>query len=292
MNKILPLFCLLYLNFMNAQTINLPEIGLDFDIPEGWTGNQYEDYFLLGHKTLPGLIILSQNEAKSAQELKELALKGIVDEGVNLQPKGAFILQSGERVQGEYQGTFQQEKVRAFAIGLINGLGAGINIIVLTSEEKFTSQHIDEALKIAASVKFYEAKDAAATTEWKQWLVGKKLKYLYSNYSADYMGGSTSISDTKIINLYEDGTFSYYFNSHNSFTAGSTTPNTDNDPSGFGYVNGQEENTGTYTIYSDLQGSFLELHFNNDTYKTFELGMNSEKQTTLNGTRYYVTAID
>lgn len=276
---------------MSAQHINLPELGLSFDIPKGWTGDQHDEYIILGHQTIPGLMVLFQNTAKSAEALKELALKGIVDEGVNLQAKGEFILQSGERVQGEYEGEFQGEQVRAFAIGLINGLGAGMSIIVLTSKEKFSPQHIDEASALAASVKFSEAKDAKETTEWKQWLVGRKLKYLYSNYSSDYMGGSTSMSDTTIINLYEDGTFYYYSSSLNTFTAGSNNPSTNSDPSGSGYVGGQDADNGTYQIYTDTKGSFLELHFKNDSYKLFELGTNSEKQTTLNGTRYYVVDI-
>ena len=274
------------------QKVDLPEIGISFEIPKGWTGDQYENYIILGHQTIPGLMVLFQNDTRSAKELKELALKGIIDEGVNLQPKGDFILQSGERVQGAYAGDFQGNQVRAFAIGLINGLGSGMNIIIMTSEEKFAAEHIDEASKLAASVKFMEVKDARATTEWKQWLVGKKLKYLYSNYSSDYMGGSTGMSDTTIINLYQDGTFYFYSSSLSTFTSGSTTPNTDNDPSGFGHVAGQNENTGTYKIFTDTKGSYLELHFKNDIYKLFELGTNSEKHTTLNGTRYYVVNID
>ena len=106
------------------------------------------------------------------------------------------------------------------------------------------------------------------------------------------MGGSTSMSDTTVINLYEDGTFYYYSSSLSTFTAGSTTPLSDNDPSGSGYVGGQDTDNGTYQIYTDTKGSFLELHFKNDSYKLFELATNSEKQTTLNGTRYYVVDID
>lgn len=277
---------------MNSQHIDLPELGLSFDIPEGWSGDQYEDYIILGHQTVPGLMVLFQNESQTAQELKELAMKGIIDEGVNLKPKSEFILQSDQRVQGEYEGIYQGNQVRAFAVGLINGFGKGMSIIVLTSTESFAAQHIDEANKIAASVKFSQAKDSKATTEWKQWLVGKKLKYLYSNYSADYMGGSTSSSDTVIINLYQDGTFDYYSNSLNTFTSGSTTPSTDNDPSGFGYVGSKDENIGTYQIYSDTKTSFLELNFNNDRVHEYELGTDSEKFTTLNGTRYYVVSLN
>lgn len=275
-----------------SQNVNLPELGLSFDIPKGWSGDQYDDYILLGHQKIPGMIVLFQNHTKSAEELKKIALQGIIDEGVNLQPKGEFILQSDQRVQGEYEGNFQGEPVRAFAIGLINGLGTGMNIIILTSKDKFSAEHIDEATKLAKSVTFSEAKDSKATTEWKQWLVGKKLKYIYSNYSTDYMGGSTGMSDTTVINLYEEGTFDYYSNSLSTFTSGSTTPLTDNDPSGFGAVGGQEQNNGKYTIYSDTKGSYLELQFTNDKVLEYELAKDPEKFTTLNGTRYYVVGLD
>lgn len=274
------------------QQINLPEIGLSFTIPEGWTGEQQGEAILLGHHTIPGLIILFQNTAKSAEELRALAVKGIVDVELDLKAKGEFILQSAERVQGEYEGVLQGNKVKAFAIGLINGLGSGMNIVIVTSEDKFTEQHIDEASKIATSVTFSEEKDAKETIQWKQWLVGRKLKYSYSNSNIDYMGGSTHMSDTTVIKLYEDGSFYFYSSSLNTFTSGSNQPLDNNNPSGGGYIGGQDQNNGTYTIYTDTKGSFLELHFKDDSYKLYELGTNREKQTTLNGTRYYVGAIE
>ena len=100
------------------------------------------------------------------------------------------------------------------------------------------------------------------------------------------------MSDTTVINLYTNGSFDYYSNSLSTFTSGSISPNTDNDPSGYGHVGGTHENKGTYTIYSDTKGSFLELHFVDDKVVEFELGTNSEKHTTLNGTRYFVVALD
>jgi hypothetical protein len=290
--KLLTFIILLTSLSMNSQHIDLPELGLSFDIPKGWTGDQYEDYIILGHQTIPGLMILFQNQAKTAEELKEVAMAGIVDEGVNLKPKGEFILQSAERVQGDYEGTYQGTNVRAFAIGLINGLGSGMSIIILTSKEQFGDQHIEEASTLAASVKFSEVKDSKATTEWKQWLVGKKLKYLNSFFSSDADGGSSSISDTKIIRLFQNGEFDYYSSSLTSVTAGSTTPLSDSDPSGSAYVGGQEENIGTYKIYTDTKNSFLELNFKDGKIHEYELGTDSEKFTTLNGTRYYVVSLD
>ncbi len=161
MSNLKRLFVLiLILNFstMEAQQkIDLPDFGLSFTIPEGWTGGEQDDYIVLGHQSIPGLMVLSENSSADAKSLKELAMQGLRDSGIDLQPKTEFDLISNTRVEGIYEGNFNGSQATAYAVGLINGYGKGMNIMVITETSVFTEQHQNEAQKLAKSVKFYQA---------------------------------------------------------------------------------------------------------------------------------------
>ena len=76
-----------------------------------------------------------------------------------------------------YTGTFNGQQVKGHALGLINGLGKGMNILILTATTEFSEVHKKEADKLASSVEFYKAKDSEATTFWKQKLMGNQLYF-------------------------------------------------------------------------------------------------------------------
>ncbi len=279
---------------MSAQTlpkqVDLQELGLKFEIPDGWSGQPGDESILLGHQSIPGMMILTLSESKDATTLKSLAEKGIHDQGVDLKPTGDFKLKGNNRVEGMYEGTFDGTMVKVYAIGLINGYGNGMNIYVLTEPEKFTNQHKSEANKLATSVQFYQAQDSEATAFWKNKLIGKQIKYLSSSYDTDYSGGSTSSSTTNTIYLYEDGTCYYYYNSFASFDAGDADKGDIDDSSdGFGYANSRDQNEGNFLIYTDLEGSYLELTMQDGKVFEYKLERNEKGHTLLNGTRYFVT---
>ncbi len=49
---------------------------------------------------------------------------------MQLTPTGEFILNGRNRVEGFYQGYFNGVQVKVYAIGLVNGLGSGMNIFL------------------------------------------------------------------------------------------------------------------------------------------------------------------
>jgi hypothetical protein len=270
------------------QKIDLPDFGLSFTIPEGWTGGEQDNYIVLGHQSIPGLMVLSENTSEDTKSLKELAMQGLRDSGIDMQPKTEFDLISNTRVEGIYEGYFNGSQATAYAIGLINGFGKGMNILIITETSVFSEQHQNEAKELANSVKFYKAKDSEATRQWKNKLAGRQLKYLSSDSSSDYSGGYSNVSKTRIINLCSDGNFTYYYNSNSSFASEAQV---DGVTTGVEAVSGMAEatngNSGIYRIYSIGKTSYLELNFSDNTVREFELGTDSEDFTTLDGTRYF-----
>ncbi|MEM7185706.1 MAG: hypothetical protein AAF466_03520 [Bacteroidota bacterium] len=275
---------------MNAQqSIDLPDFGLRFTIPTGWSGSEQGDFVVLGHASIPGMMVLSANQVKDATSLKQLAEAGWTDEGVQLTPSGAFRTIGNARVEGYYEGWYDASEVRCYAIGLINGLGEGMNIFVLTTKQLFSEVHVQAANKLASSVQFYKAKDSDLTRQWKKQLVGRQLKYMYSNSTSDYSGGYSSVSETRVIDLCSNGRFAYSHDSNSSFAAGDPVDGiTTGNQIGSGVFDNSNENSGTFRIYSAGKKSYLELTFDNQSTLEFELDTNTEGHTLLDGERYFV----
>lgn len=264
------------------QPVDFPELGVKFIIPAGWTGQQYEDYILLGHTSIPGMLLLFENTSKTAEALKETAELGINENGLYLKAIDTFTITSEKSVEGYYEGSYDGANVKAFGKGLLNPHGNGLSLLVLTTPEKFSETHISEVQKISESVVFSKAKDTDNTAAWKKLIVGYKLKYMYTSSSSDYGGGYSGISDVITINLYTDATFSFYSNSHASFDNNSGSAN----------INSNEDTTGVFKIYSEGKSTYLELNFLNGKSNSYELSRNEKKNILLNGTRYFLTTIE
>ena len=272
------------------QHIDLSEMGLSFDIPDGWEGEANENIIIMGSHTVAGLMVVFENNIKTASELKELAMKGMVFQGAELMPMEDFTIKNSTRVEGMYQGTFNQNKVKCYAIGLINKLGSGMTILMIAKENEFTNAQRVEANKLANSVTFFQARETQATINWKNKLIGRQLKYLSTQSDSDYTGGYSGTSTRITIDLCSDGSFKYYTNTHNSFSAGDTNAEAGsiNEQSGFGYTNANGEMVGTYLIYSLGNQTFLELTSTDNIVYEYDLSMNNQGHTYLDKTRYLV----
>jgi len=256
----------------NAQEqISLEDFGLSFTLPAGWTGDIQGDYIVLGHTTIPGMMILSDNPTRTIETVVSTAQQGIQEDGFNLTADGAFKTVSSKRAEGFYKGTYDYStKVKAYAIGLIDGKGKGMSILILTETNAFSNDHINAANQLAKSVQFFKPKASAITQQWQERLVGKKLTHRYTS------GGVGGSSVTRIITLCSNGTFTFYGNTHANLDG----------PGGFGYANSNEDSRGNYTIYSIHNNSYLTLNFENGKESEYTLTRDSEGYPVLEGTKY------
>ena len=258
------------------RRMEFQELGLSFEMPKGWSGQVSDDYFIMGHTTIPGLMILTKNTSKDVGEMKNLAMQGITDDGISLSPKGEFRTIGNKRVEGFYEGIFNGSSARVFAIGLINELGSGMNIFIVTEKDKFGETHVNEAKKLAATVRFFRQKETPNTKFWKQRIVGKQLKYMRTSSLSDTGMGYTGASTTEIVWLYANGTFSYYSSAETS---------------GGNYEKGKDEGDGTYRIYSVQNKTYLQLSYNDEVVE-YELSRSEENYTLLDGVRVAVLEMD
>ena len=270
-----------------ANTVDYPEFGLRFTIPEGWVGQTEGDFMVLGHSTFTGVMVLFENMALNAQELKQLAEQDIHEEGVVLNAVGDFTIQKGNKVQGRYEGTFNGAQVKALGIGLINGLGNGLNIIILDQKDQFSDTHIAEAQKLAASVKFYKARDSEATLAWKYRIVGSQLKYMYSSGGYDGEGAGHSVIRNISIDLCSSGSFYYNYEDTSHYDTGRSEDN-----QVFAGGHKLDDGYGNYRIYTEGKETYLELLFAEGKVLDYTLALKNEEEALLNGERYFITKLE
>ncbi len=261
----------LQLEIKAQEQVSLEDFGLSFTVPAGWTGDIQGEYLVLGHTTIPGMMILMENPATTIQSLIATAQKGIQADGFNFTTDGTFKTINSKRAEGYYKGTYEYStKVKAYAVGLIDGQGKGMSIIILTETGVFSDAHINAANQLAKPVKLLTPKAPAITKQWQERLVGKKLTY------RDTRGGINGTRETRIITLCPNGTFTFYFDSNVSFDG----------PGGFGYANSNEDSRGNYTIYSVHNDSYLTLNFDNGKEIEYTLTLDSEGYPVLEGTKF------
>ena len=268
---------------MNAQLpkqVDLPELGIRFEIPDGWSGGIQGDYILLGHETLPGMMLLLQNQSTTAKELKNLAEQGTEEDGVFLKPSSEFKVVNNKRVQGYYEGQYDGVDVKTYAVGLLNDFGSGLSLLIMTERDKFSNVHEQEAEKLLKTVRFSKPKreNNGEVQFWKDRLVGKTLKYMFTKSSHDFNGGSSGYNESRTVSLCDNGRFLYFSSANASMDTGTNANR---------YNNARTNSNGNYEIYAAQNAVWLNLSFDNAEVYTVELTTDdSGLKTFIDGARY------
>jgi hypothetical protein len=258
-------------------TIEYKHLGISFTIPDGWVGQEGDGVFLMGSNSIPGFIILTTNETKSMEGLKQEARAGLAEaNGTNLQMSSTTFENIGSNGLGsEFIGTLEYQPAKAYVAGLINPHGSGVTIIAATLKDQYTSAHKSAALKVAKSIRFSKVDHGPIVKQWDEKIRGTRLTYMNS-YDSGY--GSGGYSDETVIDLCPQGYFNYSSNSHTSVDVGSTA-----------YSNSQSGGAGEWKLKGNQSGqAVLQLTFYSGEVYEYTLTNDGDK-TFLNGNRYFRT---
>jgi len=276
--KLLSFFILWPLSFVAysqlSGKISLPHAGVEFTIPQGWIGQETEVGYILGSQTEAGAVFLTNHQSTSLQSLKQEAMKGIYEEGMQLMMQGSPETLGKTIIAGSYTGSFQGQAVKAYAVGLINPYGKGVSILVVTAPDMFSERHRQLGKEIADNIRFFEAETSPAVDEWKKALTNARLTYVES-----YSSQGSGYSDKIVIDLCGTG----YFRQTKRYRMGIDTGGA------FANDNSDSQGVGEWAILQDASGNpILEMKFNDGQIHEYTLQYANEK-TLLNGKRYFRT---
>ena len=264
------------------RLIREPGLGVEFSAPEGWQYQKNEIGYLMGHNTIPGLIIVTSSLYTTLAEMKQGAYEGIQDEaGTALRLDGEIITFSNNGIAGNFVGTLNWEQAKAYIIGIVNPMGGnGVSCMIITTPEYYNATYKSTIEQVAASVKFFKAEVPDAVKEWEDWFKtpgGCRLKYLSSSGSSNYGGGYTGSSSQATIDLCPNGSFRE--NSSSDFSMSIDA--------GSAFNSSSDGGSGRWEISFDGTNPVLVLNYNDGQTSNYVLTY-IDKKTYLNNTRYFV----
>jgi len=184
---------------LSGNEVGDPNWGFKFRAPAGWKFQKDQSTAILGHDTVPGMIIVMPHMGKSLDEVRNLMTEGLQEEGVQLNLAGALRSSGNNVLAGEYEGVYQGEQVKARGIGTASPYGGGAFIIALTTPSKFGGELAGAAEAIAGGMQYFrmEASDLMRQlsgiwvnmTKNTETRVGLSPSGQYfSNYESSYSG--------------------------------------------------------------------------------------------------------
>jgi hypothetical protein len=280
------LFLVLLCHSIKAQqagAVSYEKLGLSFQIPDGWLGQESDGMYLMGSNSKAGLIIIQPHQLNK-EALKKQARQGIQEgQGTYFQLEGDIQNLNDNAIGGFFTGMMDWEKARAYIIGIPKPFtyNPGITITAVTTPNLFDNTYKDHCLSILNSVKFKEVDRKQEMTQWKQLLSNMRLTYMESYYSgsatADMPSGG--YSKTKTIDLCGKGYFNYAYQSSVSVDASGA----------YGSSESNNNGNGNWELFlNDVGNPALQLNFYDGEIQIYELNYQNQ-ELYLDGYRYYIT---
>jgi len=135
-----------------GEAVSDPNWGFTFRPPAGWRVQRSAGGAVLGSDSVAGVILVLPHFAGSLEDVRAQMLRGLSEEGVQLNLAGALQPLGRDALAGDFGGTWNGQPVRARGIGPISPHGGGAYIAALTTPDKFGPQLAGAAESIAAAM--------------------------------------------------------------------------------------------------------------------------------------------
>ncbi len=178
--------------------------GFQFIPPEGWSSQQTSDGLILGHQTIPGMILVFPHMLTSLPEIRQEMMNGIQD-GMNyLVPGGAISVVGDGILTGDYTGIMDSQQVKGRGFGTLSPYGGGAFILAVSTPDKLGEAIIRDAGWIAGNLVYrkmetsdlvmhFAGRWASFTTNTSTWIQfypdGSYDEQYESSYSGELSGG-------------------------------------------------------------------------------------------------------
>ncbi len=187
-----------------GEGVGNPSWGFQFIPPAGWTYQQSGDAFMMGHHTIPGLILIFPHMLQSIPEMRQEMLNGI-QEGANyLVPTGTISTLNDRILMSDYQGMMDGQQAKGMGYGTLSPYSGGAFILAVSTPEMLGDDIIKDAQWIATNliykkletselVSHFAGRWASFTTNTSTWIQfhpdGTYDEQYESSYSGDLSGG-------------------------------------------------------------------------------------------------------
>jgi hypothetical protein len=133
-----------------------PNWGLKFGLPQGWVKRNSLQGAIVGHNTIPGMILVIPHMSSNMQEMQNEMMQGIQEEGSYLAASGGLAQVSQNVLSGEYNGVADGTQVKAKGYGILSPNGGGVYLIALSTPDKLGPELLAAAESMVNTVKYFK----------------------------------------------------------------------------------------------------------------------------------------
>jgi len=137
-----------------AETASDPSWGFSFTVPAGWKVRQEPAGALLGHDTIPGLIMVLPHSAASLAAMRGEMQQGLVEEGVELVVTGKLEQVAANALGGACEGYVGGDQAKGRVIGVVSPSGGGAYVIAVSTPQAYRKELAAAADLIAKGMQF------------------------------------------------------------------------------------------------------------------------------------------
>ena len=262
--------------------------GYSFRPPLDWVVKKDGKGYVMGHNSIPGLILLIKHEADTLDQIRQESQQGFeLDEKTTFHLSGSFLPYGKKGLRGVFTSQLQ-EHTSASAVTTLSPHGGGITAIAIVFTSKYTIEHQAILYSLIDNVQFFEPVPYPVDTKWKEKLRDHKLTYMYSSSSSGYDGSYTASSDKTIIGLCSAGHFTFYSNSSDTVNAGFGSGSTMGSGS-TAMMHGTKRGNGAWNVIRRDGKPVLILDFYDGRTHEYDITQEDYKLH-LNGIRYFRTS--
>jgi len=188
------------------------EEGFSLDLAGGFELGRYQDgYYMLGSRTIAGLILVKDLPGLTAADLERNLRSGYTDRAVQLTPDGiaAELDDAGGAAQlVEVRGFLYEREVRGLLAGYLRPSGGGLLLFAVTAPQQWPELS-PVAARMARSMRLFDPDPQELIRTWKERLSGFQLIHApVAEQAAGAAAGSAGANKTAYY-LCGDGSFLY-----------------------------------------------------------------------------------
>ncbi len=113
-------FLIIQVSAQTGSTVNDPATGLQFTVPEGWSGQKVEAGFLMSSNTKKGFILIFYHQYSNLDQIRNEAAHGIADENGTMLYLQGSLNSINNGLAGNFSGTIEWQQARAYVASIIS----------------------------------------------------------------------------------------------------------------------------------------------------------------------------
>lgn len=237
-----------------------PSWGIKFGLPSGWVKRASQEGAIVGHNTIPGMVLVMPHRAQNLQEMQAELQKGLQEEGSTLMLSGGLEQLSSNLLAGNYTGIADGTQVMARGFGILSPYGGGAYLIAVSTPDNLGSELLGAAESMIKSTQYFKVE------------VGDLMQHFAGTWSSFGTNTSTWIT------FYPDGTYS---DQSESSYSGEFNDGAGNQTGNWNAM-GQSGDKGRWTVRGNKDSGTIIVKLNNGEEYYYEYRVHIEK-----GNKYY-----